>query len=219
MEAKSDSLLSQLDESGITRKLDRGLVLTDDFESRIDDKNTERVVEEVTSLVGNHETIADLHGPKSELNNEYFKVYATLNEYFPEMETEYGLQLAVILTSIKRGPPNDEGSPREFFPIPGEVLPQLLAVYERAIIYIWSTDCDPCDTMKKRLNNILEEQPEDVGLFSVYGPACAKFLQEEYRVIGGPTLLFAYNGEIDVRLLGDTKEPVVESEIQKLREL
>lgn len=113
----------------------------------------------------------------------------------------------------------DEGSPDPFVPVRGPFLPVVLPLYERAIVYTWREDCPPCDLMREGFEELFGEPPADIALFSVYGPAHAEMLHEHYDVIGGPTTLFCYRGAVDARLTGGHAEPIIESEVRKLREV
>ena len=112
-----------------------------------------------------------------------------------------------------------EGSPGPFVPVRGSLLPVVLPLYERAIVYTWREDCPPCDLMREGFEAVFEEPPGDVALLSAYGPAHAETLQEQYDVVGGPTTLFCYRGAVDARLTGGHARQIIESEVRKLREL
>lgn len=112
-----------------------------------------------------------------------------------------------------------DGTPDAFLPVDGNRLPLLLSVYDRAIVYIWREDCPPCDVMRDEFNEIFPSPPDDLALLSVYGPDCAKLLQEEYGVTGGPVTLFVLHGKVDARLNGAQYREVIETEIEKHREI
>jgi hypothetical protein len=112
-----------------------------------------------------------------------------------------------------------EGSPEPFVPVRGSLLPVVLPLYERAIVYTWREDCPPCDLMREGFEAVFEEPPEDIALLSAYGPAHAETLQEQYDVVGGPTTLFCHRGTVDARLTGGHARQIIGSEVRKLREV
>lgn len=123
------------------------------------------------------------------------------------------------LIDALRGEVTDDGSPDPFVPVRGSSLPALIPLYERTIVYTWREDCPPCDLMREDFEAVIEKPPEDIVLFSVYGPDYAETLHEHYDVVGGPTTLFCYRGAVDARLTGAHSEQIVESEVRKLREV
>lgn len=126
--------------------------------------------------------------------------------------------MSIFDTLLPSSLPTD-GTPDAFLSVDGNRLPFLLSVYDRAIVYIWRNDCPPCDIMRDEFNEIFTSPPDDLALLSVYGPDCAKLLQEEYGVTGGPVTLFTLHGRVDARLNGAQYPEVIETEIEKHREL
>jgi len=110
------------------------------------------------------------------------------------------LRALTVFDQFYSSPPPARGSPDAFLPVRGDRLPLLFEVYDRAIVYIWREDCRPCDAVRNDLDEIFSDQPDDLGLFSVFGPDWAAPLQEKYDVTGGPTTLFIEDGRIDYRV-------------------
>lgn len=129
------------------------------------------------------------------------------------------LQTAAILSQLAQPRPRSEGSPRAFFPILGDWLDIFMDLFPNAIVYVWREDCDPCDVMKEKFDEIFGEPPDDLALFAIYGPDYARFLEEEYDITGGPATLFMLDGEVDVRLYGAQYRAVIDNEIGMLRDL
>lgn len=116
-------------------------------------------------------------------------------------------------------PIEDEGSPELFTPVSGDKVPFLARFYKKMILYCWRHDCDPCEVVKSDFEQIFTESPDEMALFSVFGPSASRLLYEEYQVSGGPTTLFFYNGRVDVRLIGASYPTSLQSEIETLREM
>lgn len=129
------------------------------------------------------------------------------------------LRAVTVFDSFRYDGPPESGAPDAFLPVRGERLPIIFDVYEKTIVYIWLEDCEPCDITCGDFDDILTERPDNIGLFAVYGPECSSLLQERYDVTGGPVTLFTLDGEIDVRLEGPKYRQVIETEIEKLRNL
>lgn len=129
------------------------------------------------------------------------------------------LRTTAVLSQLDRPLPRTEGAPRAFFPIHGDWLGVFLDLFPNAIVYVWREDCDPCDVMKGEFDDIFDEPPDDLALFSIYGPDHARFLHEEYDVTGGPATLFVLDGEVDARLYGAQYRNVIDNEIEVLRDL
>jgi thiol-disulfide isomerase/thioredoxin len=144
--------------------------------------------------------------------------YLALSSRTEEHDVVERLRLVPIVEQFFGTTP-DEGAPDAFTPVQPDQLPFLLNLYERAIVYMWRDDCEPCDLMREELESLFPDPPEDIALFAVYGPDDPRFLYEEYDVSGGPATLFMLNGEVDARLYGAHYTGVVESEIETLRSL
>jgi len=130
------------------------------------------------------------------------------------------LQLTYLLEEFDRELPPTAGVPDEFMPIHADQIPLVLSLSQKAIVYIWKTNCDPCDTMCEELESLFgETEDEELGLYSLYGPDGSEFLHDRYNVLGAPTTLFFVNGEVDARLVGPHYRSVITSEIETLREI
>jgi len=129
------------------------------------------------------------------------------------------LTMVSALDSFGEETPPSDGSPEAFLPVSGERIPLLVTIYGKAIVYVWLDDCDPCETVRADLDEIFDDVPDDMALFSVYGPDHASLLAEEYDVNGGPAVLFFRDREIDARLYGAQYQDVLDTEIRKHRDL
>lgn len=125
--------------------------------------------------------------------------------------------VSVILDGLEPDPVRAEGSPDLFTPIDAQKLPFVEQFFRKAIVYIWREDCDPCDVVRGDFDEIFEEPPTEMALFSAFGPDASELLQEEYDVVGGPTTLFLFDGRVDTRHIGAPHREALETEIEKLR--
>lgn len=130
------------------------------------------------------------------------------------------LQLTYLLEDFYRQAQHDAGVPNSFLSIHGDQLPLVLSLTPKAIVYVWQSNCDPCDTMREEFESIFSSvENNELGLYAVYGPDAAEWLYERYSVVGAPTTLFFVNGEIDARLQGAQYRSVIVSEIETLQEM
>lgn len=143
--------------------------------------------------------------------------YLALRERLDVPEAN-GVQLLAALDQFLRGPPEVSGAPDPFLPVRGDLLPPLITVAQRGIVYFWRHDCDPCDLVRGDFETYFETTPPDMTLLAVYGP---NWVDEsrEYEVGMAPTILFLRDGRIDARLVGAFPPKALENEIEKVREL
>jgi hypothetical protein len=131
-----------------------------------------------------------------------------------------GVRVAVLLVDqLYRGVPRSEGSPEPFFPIRGDQLDACLQLYPASLVYVWLEDCDPCDVMCEDLEEVFPESPDDLGVFSVFGPDASELLEAEFDVHGGPVLLFLLEGSVDTRYIGAYDPVAIEAEVETFREI
>jgi thiol-disulfide isomerase/thioredoxin len=143
-----------------------------------------------------------------------FRALSSFNIDLPPAER---ILIVVILSQLDRGFAPSSGTPTYFLPVYGDQLEFLFQGCKRAIIYVWRNDCDPCDVMKEEFEMIFANPPDDLVLIGVYGPESAALLEQKYNVVGGPTTLFVFNGQINARLQGSHHRKVIENEIQILK--
>lgn len=167
-------------------------------------------------------TVPDEHQALFSKLSEYNREIAAKFKVIEGRETGFSaidiIQIIPVLASFEQRPPPDEGTPNGFFPVKGTHLPLLFSAQRGAVVYIWKIECEPCTEMKSILGGIPIEN-NDLQLLSIYGPDSARFLYEEYNVPGAPTTLFIVDGEVDARLYGARNPSVIETEIEKTREL
>lgn len=186
------------DERGGLRFTSDFLTTLEEVESFVTRADEAEIMDELDSVTGDEDvsrTLLDIGTESGRLVMEYLAL-----SQFEGLSHLERLQALTVFDTFYVPPPPTEGSPEMFLPVRGERLPFLFEMNDRAIVYIWREDCPPCEIVKDDLDEIFSRQPEDVGLFSVYGPDCSELLQERYDITGGPTTLFIEDGEIDYRV-------------------
>lgn len=133
-----------------------------------------------------------------------------------DLPAEDLVDVTVVLQQFRGEPPAFEGVPEGFLPMACDQVETVLALYPRAVLYVWREDCAPCDLVREDLAGIFAEPPPDVAPLAVYAPGCV-VLDERYDVAVCPTVLFTVDGEVDARLLGAHPRAVYEREIETLR--
>lgn len=220
----ADRLFTSLSESGIVEvSREDDIALTDEFRQAV--SNTRERVARLpkAELVEKFDT--GLEAPAMDVLFDLATDHPDFIACFLETATRVeGLTVEeyVKVTAMVQqlgGPfPPSNGTPDGFFQVTGEQLEPLLQLNEKAVVYVWRDDCDPCDLVREDLEAVLEDAPSDVALLSVYGPDCTEHLYEEYAIVGAPTVLFMMQGHVDARLQRARPRVVYEAEIQNLRE-
>lgn len=135
--------------------------------------------------------------------------------------TDYDLKglltAAVVVRYVEEGMPPTDGSPARFLPVDSACLRTVVPLLDRAFLYVWRDDCEPCQVMREDLDEVFDTHPDDVALISVYGPDCASLLDREFDVPGAPALLSLIRGKVDARMYGPQYASVIERELETLR--
>lgn len=206
-----DVMTTLLENQIITESVTGSIDFTDSFKGLVDEARS-RVSE---GSVSGDTNIAHLLAESPELA----ALDVVLESRVPDLPRSTLIQAVTVLDYIDSPPEYTSGAPEHFLPVQGGRLPSLLAVHDRAIVYIWREDCKPCDLVFDDFSEIFFEPPEDISLFAVYGPPSTKLLSEGYDVIGAPTILFVVDGEVDARLVGAPPRVQLESEVEYLQNL
>ena len=127
-------------------------------------------------------------------------------------------RVIVVLEQVERGLPRSEGAPDGFLPVHADQLWPYLSVIDRAVVYVWRDDCRPCETVQEQLDALFADGSPDIALLSVYGPAGADILFEEFDVIGAPATLFVRDGTVKSRLYSETYAEILTHELESLME-
>jgi thiol-disulfide isomerase/thioredoxin len=126
------------------------------------------------------------------------------------------LRLITIIDLFRTESEQEDHSPAAFIPIDGERLPFLTQIHQYSLVYIWLTDCPPCEVLRETLDELLQKPTEEILLLSVYGPASADTLKREYGVEAGPVLLFFRGEEVYMRLHGVSDPAVILDGLESL---
>jgi len=142
-----------------------------------------------------------------------------LADWAEDLPQDQLIGVAITLFQNRSEAPPDHGAPDYFLPIHGDTLGLVASLFERCIAFIWRDNCPTCETVRGDFDELFEHgPPEDLPLLSVYGPDSAAYLQEDFDVVGGPTVLFLLNGRVDVRLQGAHGRTVLENEIETIQQ-
>lgn len=218
----AERLFTSLSESGIVGSEGEDIELTEEFRAAVS-ATRERLLEmeeaDIEAELSEHseesatERLAELAGDHPQFVASFLEAAKRVDGLSPEEQ----VKITAIVQQLQTGLPPSTGTPDGFFEVAGQQLDPLLALNEKAIVYVWRDNCDPCEPIREDLETLLDD-PDDIALLSVYGPDCPRYLQENYDVVAAPTVLFAVRGEIDSRLQGPHPTPSYEGEIEYLRE-
>jgi len=115
---------------------------------------------------------------------------------------------------------SDGHVPSGFVSIAGEEIESFLDAHPASIVYCWREDCEPCDAVRRHLEDLRERGaiPDGIGLGAIYGPDNARVLSEEYDIGGSPTTLFCSGTRIESRCVGNPGPNGLQREIDLLAE-
>ena len=163
--------------------------------------------------------LADILNAANVSDAEFIARYTTIYQRTSGFTPTQIMTLTVVVGQVERGLPRTKGAPIAFLSVEGQDLIRLARAQDRAIIYAWRHDCEPCETVRSDLDNLFgDDPPGDLLLLAVYGPGCARILDQEFDVKGAPTLLFTLDGQVDARIVGAPSIQALKSEVQALRE-
>lgn len=189
-----------------------------DHRETLADRDPDGVREAVAALTGDEEAATALC-ETTDLDHALLARYVAVGERVDDLTPGETLALAVVVGQLEDGRPPAHGAPDDFLPVDGETLVHLVALFERCVVYAWRDDCPPCDTVREDFDAMFADgTPDDVMLLAVYGPDCARLLEEELDVVGAPTTLFTLEGRVDARLTGARPREALERELRTLRE-
>ncbi|MFC7133255.1 MULTISPECIES: thioredoxin family protein [Salinibaculum] len=214
-------MLTQLLDSGVLTEGESGFQLSEQFVDTVE--ANQAALDGLTPDESVHAVLGlDSEGPVSELDEAdapFLVEYATLVEMVSDASAEELIRWTAILDQFRADASPTDGSPEPFLDVSGDKLPSYLELFSPAIVYVWREECDPCDIVRGDFENIFGDAPEDIALFSVYGPDNSVMLQERYDVMAGPTVLFMVDGRVDARLVGAHTRETLDSEIDILRDV
>lgn len=186
----------------------------EDYETRFTDCNRDELTSEVDARVDG-EPLVDALVELGLIDPRTIAELCALADTLDPSTDDEWLQLLPVLRLFRSDDIRDDGAPEQAIPVPADHLPFLTKIHSPTLTYVWLDDCPPCDSLKRSLESIFE-QPQGVSLFAVFGPDDSSFLAREYRVTGGPALLFMRQGGVETRLYGDHEEQLIRAELQRL---
>lgn len=207
VESPQDDITIRLAESFTAAVVDSQKSLAD-----LDDAAIESTVE--TEITGD----ALLIDIVSHAERTFIARCIVLAEQVPDLGAEAIVRTALVLDRFDNSTVQGGGAPERFLPIRGDRIEVATALSRFAIVYVWREECPPCDVMCEEFDSRFTEQPDDIALYAVYGPAWAEGLYERYDVGGGPTTLFFADGTVNARLVGAHYCTTIGHEIEQLRE-
>lgn len=191
----------------------------DSFEVTTEFKDAiEAALERLHDSNTDHHSVGELELPLTDSTVEAVAAMEAISQRVPSLDTKSTLDLALVIVWFLRSVPEQTGVPDHFLPVHGDLLPLIEAAYSPAIVYVFRHDCPPCDLVREDFEELFDpEPPEDLSLFSVFGPDAVDILREDYDVSGGPAVLFLANGRVDVRLYGAQDPMVLSTEVDKIQ--
>ena len=223
-ETTPEEIAGMLVRHGVLVETEEGFGLAEPFAEEVE--RTRQSVEEldgaaVETRVAEAVDDEDRHALVTEVGSddrEFLALFLTLSERLPSLPDETRIRVVPLLQGFRDSPPRDEGAPEAFVPIHGDRIRTITRLFPRSVVYVWLDDCEPCDAMREKFDEMLDGPPASVELFAVYGPDYAEYLHHEYDVKGGPVTLFMLRDRVDSRYYGEKHERVVEKEIEILQE-
>ena len=220
---RSENMISELVENNVVNSNGEKFRLTEQFQTQLErnqdrlDKMAEKEKKSAINIGTESGENIDLIWDIGETDSEFIPLYVTLSDFL-KGETELNcLRVIPLLYQLNHQNLRTHGAPDSFMSIQGDKLGTITSIFSRSIVYIWKEDCDPCDSVKETFNNILENSPQGIALFAIYGPDHPKYLNENYDIKGGPVTLFMERNVVDSRVYGARHRRVYENEIEELR--
>lgn len=219
-------IVDELVESGVLETVEGGdeLKLTSKFRDAIDNNHTELEAMDRDSLYRASEAAALSDGNVGGFlevfrdNIEIFAEYHAVRQFVDSISQEEMLQLIPVLDRFRKTSPPTDGVPDGFLPVHGDKVSSLVKLHSGAVVYVWRDECEPCDTVKRDFEILLDTPPDTVALYAVYGPDWSEQLEDDFDVVGAPTVLITLDGSVDARLQGPHARSTLEAEIELIEE-
>lgn len=221
---RSDEILETLIEIDVLEPSDdETLSVTTEFQTAVDDvesslERRETVRDGLRERFDDRDVVRSLTAIGDD-DLAFVAHYCALTDRTTSLSHDDLVRTVAVLMQLSGSPPRTEGVPDHFLPVHGEQLPTLLQLTDRAILYVWQEDCEPCDIVRETFEALFEGGIDDIALFAVYGPEWAELLYEQFDVSGAPAALFVLDGDVDSRLYGAHYPEAYEGEVEKIREL
>jgi len=204
-------LLTKAESAGVVRQDSNSIHPTREFERQ--NEKYRQIEDPKDAPKWLEDRYSDVTGSDSPIQTvpSFFTEYMATNEFLADddITEENRIILSIILNQFSPELPQSSGSPKIFLPIHGDRLRDIMHMFDRIVVYIWRDDCKPCDQIKNDFESLIHDESPGVFFVSVYGPEYAKYLYEEFDVVGGPTILFTEDGEIDMRIQGNYPQSAI----------
>lgn len=207
-------------DAGVLTVTGEDVTLSEEFEKAVQGYLTDvdADVDQIAAEIRGHVTDGAVVEPLAALGAEDPRTVAELRALSDRLDDpEAAVRLLPPLRLFRSDGVRTDGVPASFVPVPATHLPQLLAVYSPAIVYVWLDDSESSDLAKRDLEAVFDEPWTDVMPFAVYGPAHKDVLDREYDLSAGPAILFTRDGEVESRLYGAHGPATIEAELDRHR--
>ncbi|WP_096391822.1 thioredoxin family protein [Halopenitus persicus] len=216
MESEYDDLIERFCSTGILKETQDGqLSLTDTFKNKRRRQRKSFPDVESAEYEELHNQFLDSTNLSSEEITDQNLIDTMLIQKLVDAVSFEEAIVGALSLEVLDNPPETSGLPEGFIPLRGSDLESFTSQYSTSIVYFWKDDCQPCEQVRDRLENICQNEhiPDDIGFGAVYGPNWAETLKEQYGVGVAPTVIFFKDGVTDSRIIGDTSEQAIKQEI------
>lgn len=200
----SVAILQRLVEADVLETSGDNVVLTEAFQSACE--------EQTVPVEGDGPVVHSEGAEAAESDTERVERYeAALGTFGVDLDDEERAVAAESLATIGE-------MSGETVTVQGEDLDALFESARNVLVLVYKEGCDPCERVRSKLTTLDADGliPGDVVIAEVLGTECQRLLWEEYDVMGAPTVLFAREGHIEMRLTGDVHTEQLRSDIQRL---
>jgi len=197
----SAAILERLVEAAVVEEAGDRVVLTEEFQAEYERQTT-------TGDRGVRSAHTSENGGDAATVGSY---EAALDAFEVDLDADERAAAAESLADIAE-------TSSEIVTVEGEDLAALLERTRYVLVLVYKDGCEPCQRVRAKLDRLDEAGtiPDDVVIARVLGTECQRLLWDEYDVVGAPTLLFAREGGIEMRLTGNVHVEQLRSDIRRL---
>ncbi|WP_277554247.1 thioredoxin family protein [Halobaculum limi] len=199
----TEALLDRLIEVGAIREDADGTLrissalhdILDLYEQSYGDLPEDKFTEAVADAFGLEYSEAVRRIDEEGVTREEFVAYLSLRAHFededePVPDPVERATMAAIVTEIDPATPIPQGMDE----LVDEDVETFLASNERAVVFVWRLRCDPCEQMKRELDETLDSLPADVPVVGIDGEAAPTF-RDRFGVDVAPAVVCIEDGE------------------------
>ncbi|SHH67648.1 thioredoxin family protein [Halobaculum gomorrense] len=198
-----EELLDRLIDVGAIREDDDGTLrisaalhdTIDLYEQSYGDLPEQEFTEAVADAFGLDYSEAVRRIDEQGVTREEFIAYLSLRSHFEDAEepvpdTVERATMATLVTDVAPATPVPQALPE----LDDDAVEGFLADNDRAVVFVWSLRCDPCESMKAELDETLAALPEGVAVAGIDGEAAPEFRQR-FGVDAAPAIVCIGDGE------------------------